>query len=83
MESSTDLYSECNEIIDGIPNDLTNDEKMRYLYIKMGKKLSKNPDFFYESDPLKQKQIYDNYLKCRPIMMVETNLWAFVYENED
>lgn len=45
MESSKDLYSECEEIIDNIPSGLTNDEKMRYLYIKMGKKLSKNPDF--------------------------------------
>lgn len=81
MESSTDLYSECDEIIDGIPNDLTNDEKMRYLYIKMGKKLSKNPDFFYESDPLKQKQIYDNYQNienreviCRSVVYLYSKL---------
>lgn len=65
MESNDkDLYQECDDIVDNILNNYasySNDEKMRKLYIEVGKLLSKSPVFFYERDPQKQKEIYDNY----------------------
>ena len=81
MESSTDLYNECRNLIDNIPTGLTNDAKIRCLYIEMGKKLSKNPNFFYESNPLEQKKIYDNYQNienreviCRSVVYLYSKL---------
>ena len=81
MESNDNLYKECDEIISRIPSSLTNDEKIRYLYVEVGKKLSKNPEFFYESDPEKQKEIYDNYqvienreVICRSVVHLYCNL---------
>ena len=65
MESNDkDLYQECDDIVDNILNNYasySNDEKLRKLYIEVGKLLSKSPVFFYERDPEKQKEIYDNY----------------------
>lgn len=83
MESSIDLYQDCRNIIEKMPSKFSNDEKMRYLYIEIGKRLSKNPAFFYESDPKKQKEIYDNYqiiknreVICRSVVHLYCNLTA-------
>lgn len=65
MESNDkDLYQECDDIVNNILDNYSsysNDEKMRKLYIEVGKLLSKSPVFFYENDLEKQKEIYDNY----------------------
>lgn len=81
MVSKNTLYQECDKIIENIPSGLSNDEKIRYLYIETGKKLSKNPEFFYESDLSKQKEIYDNYqvienreVICRSVVHLYCNL---------
>lgn len=83
MESNIDLYQECDAILERIPNGLSNDQKMRYLYLEVGKLLSKNPEFFYESDLEKQKEIYDNYqiienreVICRSVTYLYCNLGA-------
>lgn len=81
MVSSDSLYQECDEIINQIPIGLSNDEKIRYLYVEVGKKLSKNPEFFYEDDKEKQKEIYENYqiienreVICRSVVHLYCNL---------
>ncbi len=60
-ESNIDLYETCNEIIAGIPKNYTNDQKLRKLYIEVGKILSKSTEFFYEKNPERQKEIYEHY----------------------
>lgn len=63
-DNNKDLYQECDDIVNNILincNSYSNDEKLRKLYIEVGKLLSKSPVFFYERDPEKQKEIYDNY----------------------
>ena len=78
-----DLYQECDEIIGKIPKGLSNDQKMRYLYLEVGKLLSKNPEFFYEKDPIKQSEIYNNYkiikdreVVCKSAVYLYCNLGA-------
>ena len=85
MESNDkDLYQECDDIVDNILNNYasySNDEKLRKLYIEVGKLLSKSPVFFYERDPEKQKEIYDNYkiiknreVVCKSVVFLFCNL---------
>lgn len=57
MENNyVDLYQECDRIVDEIPKELSNDQKLRRLYREVGKLLSKSPEFFYEKDPRRQKR---------------------------
>ena len=37
------------EVIDGIDNNYTKDEKIRYVYIELGKRLSKDVDYFFSA----------------------------------
>lgn len=83
MESNLNLYQECDNILERIPDGLSNDQKMRYLYLEVGKLLSKSPDFFYEKDPVRQCEIYDNYkviqdreVVCRSVTYLYCNLGA-------
>lgn len=83
MENSIDLYQECDAILERIPTGLTNDQKMRYLYLEVGKLLSKSPEFFYDKDPVRQSEIYNNYkviqdreVVCRSVTYLYCNLGA-------
>lgn len=59
VNKSTEEISE--EIINGISNSYSNDEKLRYLYIELCKCFSKSTQFFYDRDPIKQEEIFNNY----------------------
>lgn len=83
MESNIDLYQGCDVILEKIPTGLTNDQKMRYLYLEVGKLLSKSPEFFYDKDPVRQSEIYNNYkvihdreVVCRSVTYLYCNLGA-------
>ena len=56
-----DLYEECNKIVEAIPAYYSNDQKMRKFYVEVGKLLAKSTEFFYDRDPKRRKEIYDNY----------------------
>lgn len=56
------LEKECQRIIENVPNNLTNDQKMRYLCHELALILSKSTEFFYEKENQeRRREIYDNY----------------------
>lgn len=55
------LEEACKRIIQNAPLTTNSDLKMLYLYNELGKKLSKNVEFFYQDDIDRKKEMLDNY----------------------
>lgn len=57
-----DIEEKCQKIIENVPRNLTNDQKMRYLCHELALILEKSTEFFYEKDNNeRRKEIYNNY----------------------
>ena len=60
-----------DEIVSGIDSSYTKNEKIRYVYLELGKRLSKDPDFFFSLyNKLEDKNLSVSQLKA-------------IYDNED